>query len=78
MTDYYRQCTLSHLDDPRTGTTCWIPEKGAVVGKHLHLTDSDDPDQVWVVESVGDQRLEGDKARELSQRWRTYMDRVDI
>lgn len=61
---FYRQCKLV---SGNAHTTAWIKEKGAVVGKFIHLDDSDEPERVWKVETVSDVRLEQSVMQEVAR-----------
>lgn len=77
---YYRQCTfVKEAEGSTTSQVAWIPEKYAVLGKSLYFgKKTNNPQELWVVSSVGDVRLSEKYILEHERDYKTQRTASDI
>ena len=71
---YYRQCWLAR---GKARQMAWLPEKFAVAGRFLRLTDAGSSEDGWQVTGVGAQMAE-ETVRERSQDYKRTRRASDV
>ena len=77
---YYRQCTYqTDTENGYTQGVAWLPEKYAVVGKRIYFgKKTKNPDRIWTVVSVGDNRKSEDYVMRHERDYKTQRQASDI
>ena len=77
---WFKQCTFtSKTENGEMVQTAWIPEKFAVEGKTIYFgSKSDSPERLWIVSSVGDQKMSGEYVADHERDYMSQRQASDI
>ena len=77
---YYKQCSYAHpTEKGELIGIAWIPENLAIVGKKIYFGNkTKNPEQIWTIKSVSDQRLPDSYLQEHERDYLTQREASDI